>query len=170
MSHKVQVTLTNEQHKWAVAHAAKKGRTPAEDLIHVWWNRVQALERYAVKLEDGEPMRAYAPKGLPEEERERLKAAAIKAGVAVKPGAKKAPAKPRGKPRTVADHEKPAKKRRDPDKAPAPASLSLGGVTILRTDSASGAAFKAQEAAKATKRTIESILAAAGRDRDGVML
>jgi hypothetical protein len=77
---KLTVTLTKAQHEALQEHA--KGSDLGEDLVRTWWGRTQALRDYAGKLRGGDAeFRAYAPRGLPEEERERLKAMAEAKGL-----------------------------------------------------------------------------------------
>jgi hypothetical protein len=81
--HVVKVTLNEGQWDALVMHADSKKRRPDEDLLAVWWGRMQALANYAEKLKSGsQEFRAYAPKGLPDEERSKIKALAIAKGVA----------------------------------------------------------------------------------------
>lgn len=81
--HVVKVTLNEEQWDALTLHADSKHRRPDEDLLAVWWGRMQALSNYAEKLKSGsQEFRAYAPKGLPDEERSKIKALAVAKGVA----------------------------------------------------------------------------------------
>lgn len=171
MAHEVKVSLTEAQYKVLKAHAEKKDRSPAEDLVAVWWGRVGALSKFAERLEKGAKLRPYAPSQLSEEERGKLKAAAVKAGIALKPAA--APErKPREYQRKVvatvkakgsttlkdAIRGKPATKKVKP----------AHGIDLYDIEPV--ALAKARMAHDAGKGTVASILKAAGRNAKGKLV
>ena len=49
MGDEMKITLTDAQLKVLIAHAAKKRRTPEDDIVQTWWGRMQALATYAAK-------------------------------------------------------------------------------------------------------------------------
>ncbi len=86
MEHTLKVRLTATQMHALKKHAEKKKREPEEDLIAVWWGRMCALADYAEKLETkGARFRPYAPRNLDDAQRDKLKAEAVKEGIAPKP-------------------------------------------------------------------------------------
>jgi len=144
----LKVSLNNEQMKALQDHAKAKGRPPEEDLVRVWWGRTRALLDYAGKLKQGDAtFRPYAPKLLPDEERDRLKRLADAKGIATPKKAKPAPKK------QIAEIKEAAKKGRviKPGKAPTRA--------IADYDSPGVALAKAKGDVK--------VLKAAGRDKEG---
>src|SRR5467141_5010935 len=92
-NHTLKVQLTNEQWEILQERAENAEADPedtaylAEDLVKVWYGRVKALMKYARKLQkDDATFRPYAPLGFEEKQREKIKAEAVREGIAPKPG------------------------------------------------------------------------------------
>jgi hypothetical protein len=108
MAHTLKITLNDAQ--WEILQERAENAEQdaedtaylAEDLVKVWYGRVRALSKYARKLQkDDATFRPYVPLGFEEKQREKIKAEAIKEGIAPKPqrsgAAPKAKAKKTGK-------------------------------------------------------------------------
>lgn len=77
----MKVVLTALQLKHLKEHAARKKRPPEEDIVQVWWGRVQALDTYAGKMEK----KNHRPRPAPPAQRAAIKEAA-KRTTKIKPG------------------------------------------------------------------------------------
>ena len=109
MAHTLKITLSDAQWELLQERAENAEQDPedtaylAEDLVRVWYGRVRALSKYARKLnKDDATFRPYAPLGFEEKQREKIKAEAVREGIAPKP--QKHGAAPKEK--------KPAKRRK----------------------------------------------------------
>jgi len=93
MAHTLKVTLNDAQWDILQERAENAEAEPednaylAEDLVKVWYGRVKALMKYARKLQkDDATFRPYVPLGFEEKQREKIKAEAVREGIAPKPG------------------------------------------------------------------------------------
>jgi outer membrane biosynthesis protein TonB len=184
--HTIKIELNETQYKAALQHSEKAGLDIGPDIVNVWWGRTRALATYAERLEKGSKMRAYAPLGLSDIERARLKALAVKEGVALKPKDPPAP-KPKEEPKKAAPKAAEPKKA-EPKATPpkkkikaiasvkpvnasvetAPVKPKLVPAPILDTDSPEVAIGKAELIADADGKLSDSaVLKAAGRDIRG---
>ncbi len=92
MAHTLKITLSDAQWELLQERAENAEQDPedtaylAEDLVRVWYGRVRALSKYARKLnKDDATFRPYAPLGFEEKQREKIKAEAVREGIAPKP-------------------------------------------------------------------------------------
>ena len=92
MAHTLKITLSDAQWELLQERAENAEQDPedteylADDLVKVWYGRVKALIKYARKLKkDDATFRAYTPLGFEEERREKIKAEAVREGIAPKP-------------------------------------------------------------------------------------
>jgi len=126
----LKVSLNNEQMKALQDHAKAKGRPPEEDLVRVWWGRTRALLDYAGKLKQGDAtFRPYAPKLLPDEERERLKKLADAKGIATVKKPRPAPKKQLARIKEAAKKGRPIA---DYDSPGAALAKAKGAVKVLK--------------------------------------
>jgi hypothetical protein len=172
MAHKMQIELTEAQHKWLEKHAEKKGRKPPDDLVHYWWGRVTALANYADGVESGKKMRPYTPRRLAADERERIVKLAVKEGIAPKSSLEGAAPSPKkaAKAAPKASPKKEVSKAAPPKKRPAKVKPGKQGPRAIEgLDSAEVAKNKARmlHEVDPAKRSYEAILKEAGRGLDG---
>jgi len=92
-NHTLKITLNDAQWEILQERAENAEADPddtaylAEDLVKVWYGRVKALMKYARKLQkDDATFRPYVPLGFEEKQREKIKAEAVREGIAPKPG------------------------------------------------------------------------------------
>lgn len=178
MAEELTVVLTAAQMKSLKEHAAKKKRTPENDLVHVWWHRVCALADYSEKLEKGgSKFRTHLPKFMEDGERDRLRAQLLRTGKATRATPKPAPEKQKRvikeavKPETVL--QKLTRKNpilRDAIRGrPAQKTGRKGARQIDLYDSDDAALAKAGYLSEDGHGTVASILKAAGRDSKGAV-
>jgi len=92
MAHTLKVTLNDAMWELLQERAESAEQDPedtaylAEDLVKVWYGRVRALSKYGRKLnKDDATFRPYVPRGFEEKQREKIKAEAVREGIAPKP-------------------------------------------------------------------------------------
>jgi hypothetical protein len=95
MAHTLKITLNEAQWEILQERAENAEQDPedtaylAEDLVRVWYGRVRALSKYARKLgRDDATFRPYVPLGFEEKQREKIKAEAVREGIAPNPKAR----------------------------------------------------------------------------------
>ena len=181
--HKLVVYLNDGDFDLLKDHADSRKRDYAEDLVLVAVNRLRALADYAGKLAQKDAtFRAYAPKGLPDDERTKIKALAAQEGIAPEPEKKKE-GKKRGKnvkPRVRGVGSDVVRSRagiRDPDTQPSlkeairgrPAQKkgSSGNRRIDLYDEPSVALAKARYIAESNGRAVKDVLKDNGRNPKG---
>lgn len=170
--HELKIKLTDGQWDALRDHSETTDLEPADDLVSVWWGRTKALLRYAEKLVkasngDGKSVqfRAYTPRLLPKEERDKIRDRALRAGIAPRPKPKPAPEKQRKLIKAAVSSEKQEPKKKGRKIKPGKLSYKID-----LYDADSVALVKAGHIAEARGTTAAAVLKEVGRSAQGKLV